>query len=144
MTLVEEIRNQLSKVFTPNGDVKVCGRDECRKAIQIASEICPGVDFGNPETGIMNLQTFHDCFFCDKELKKQLFKVFDTQGTLLPINHADCRKLILSGLLLWKGRDWLCQPWRISQSVLCIQRLKSYYFCQIFYVFGSYPLCVDT
>lgn len=63
MTLVEEIRNQLSKVFTPNGDVKVCGRDECRKAIQIASEICPGVDFGNPETGIMNLQTFHDCFF---------------------------------------------------------------------------------
>jgi len=89
MTLVEEIRNQLSKVFTPNGDVKVCGRDECRKAIQIASEICPGVDFGNPETGIMNLQTFHDCFFCDKELKKQLFKVFDTQGTLLPINHAE-------------------------------------------------------
>lgn len=103
MTLVEEIRNQLSKVFTPNGDVKVCGRDECRKAIQIASEICPGVDFGNPETGIMNLQTFHDCFFCDKELKKQLFKVFDTQGTLLPINHADCRKLILMAEYFYPG-----------------------------------------
>ena len=103
MTLVEEIRNQLSKVFTPNGDVKVCGRDECRKAIQIASEICPGVDFGNPETGIMNLQTFHDCFFGDKELKKQLCKVFDTQGTLLPINHADCRKLILMAEYFYPG-----------------------------------------
>ena len=110
MTLVEEIRNQLSKVFTPNGDVKVCGRDECRKAIQIASEICPGVDFGNLETGVMNLQTFHDCFFCDKELKKQLFKVFDTQGTLLPINHADCRKLIAKNSSIEKKNFLSGQP----------------------------------
>ena len=94
MTLEEKVRNQLSKVFTPKGDVKACGRDECRKAIQIASEFYPGVNFGNLETGIMNLQTFHDYFFSDKALKKQLFKVFDTQGTLLPINHDDCTKLI--------------------------------------------------
>ena len=94
MTLEEKVRNQLNVVFTPKGEVKTCGRVACRKAIQLASEFYPGVKFGNPETGIMELEAFHDYFFSDKALKKQLFEVFTTQGVLLPINRGECSKLI--------------------------------------------------
>ena len=39
MTMAEKkVREQLDRVFTQNGEVKACGRAECRKAIQAASE----------------------------------------------------------------------------------------------------------
>ena len=86
MTMAEKkVREQLDRVFTQNGEVKACGRAECRKAIQAASEFYPGVDFGNIETGIMNLQAFQDYFFSDKALRKQLLEVFTTQGVLLSL-----------------------------------------------------------
>ena len=90
MTMAEKkVREQLDRVFTSTGEVKACG-----KAIQAASEFYPGVDFGNLETGIMNLQAFRDYFFSDKALRKQLLEVFTTQGVLLPIKRKECSKLI--------------------------------------------------
>ena len=107
MTMAEKrAREQLDRVFTSTGEVKACGRDECRKAIQVASEFYPGVDFGNIETGIMNLQAFHDYFFCDKALKKQLLEVFTTQGVLLPIKRKECSKLIRMAQYFYPEHDF--------------------------------------
>ena len=44
-----------SDVFDENGFVKACGRGACR-ALILRMEACfPGVDFGNPETGCMDV-----------------------------------------------------------------------------------------
>ena len=107
MTMAEKrVREQLDRVFTSTGEVKACGRDECRKAIQVASEFYPGVDFGNIETGIMNLQAFHEFFFSDKALKKQLLEVFTTQGVLLPIKRKECSKLIRMAQYFYPEHDF--------------------------------------
>ena len=107
MTRAEKkVREQLDRVFTQNGEVKACGRAECRKAIQAASEFYPGVDFGNIETGIMNLQAFQDYFFSDKALRKQLLEVFTTQGVLLPIKREECSKLIRMAQYFYPKQDF--------------------------------------
>lgn len=107
MTMAEKnVRDQLDRVFTQNGEVKACGRAECRKAIQAASEFYPGVNFGNIETGIMDLQAFQDYFFSDKALRKQLLEVFTTQGVLLPIKREECSKLIRMAQYFYPKQDF--------------------------------------
>ena len=43
-------------VFDKDGNVKNCGRDACKKLILKCEQIKPGVDFGNPENGFMNVE----------------------------------------------------------------------------------------
>ena len=107
MTMAEKrVREQLDRVFTSTGEVKACGRDECRKAIQAASEFYPGVNFGNIETGVMDLKAFQDYFFSDKALRKQLLEVFTTQGVLLPIKRKECSKLIRMAQYFYPEHDF--------------------------------------
>ena len=43
-------------VFDENGEVRACGRENCKKLIKACMELYPDVDFGNPETGMMNIE----------------------------------------------------------------------------------------
>lgn len=45
-----------NNVFDENGEVKACGREACKELIRACMEKNPGVDFGNPETGMMNIK----------------------------------------------------------------------------------------
>lgn len=60
---MEELQQQLEQVFTPSGNVKNCGRETCKHLIILASSMYPNYDFGNPDTGMMNVSTFRDVFF---------------------------------------------------------------------------------
>lgn len=51
-----------NKVFDENGDIKACGRDACKQLILACMEKWPDIDFGNPETGIMNVENIKKMF----------------------------------------------------------------------------------
>lgn len=53
------MRNLYEKCFDLDGSVKVCGRDSCKALIQACQEFQPGVDFGNADTGMMNVQNIN-------------------------------------------------------------------------------------
>jgi hypothetical protein len=42
-------------VFDDHGNVKACGRDACKKLISACQKENPMIDFGNLETGMMNI-----------------------------------------------------------------------------------------
>lgn len=43
-------------VFDSSGNVKLCGRDSCRMLIEACIDRFPDVNFGNKETGFMNIK----------------------------------------------------------------------------------------
>lgn len=47
-------------VFDENGDVTVCGREACKQLIMACEEVKPGVDYGNPQTGFMNIENIQN------------------------------------------------------------------------------------
>ena len=54
---IYQIRKQaFDEVFEPDGNIRSCGREACKKLITIMQEQFPGVDFGNLETGCMNVE----------------------------------------------------------------------------------------
>ena len=46
---------QFDKVFDKDGNVKACGRDNCKKLISIANEISKEANYGDIQTGMMNV-----------------------------------------------------------------------------------------
>lgn len=58
--LKEEFLNVYTLVFDEQGYVKLCGRHACIKLIKLANQIVPDTDYGNPCTGMMNLQALRD------------------------------------------------------------------------------------
>lgn len=42
-------------VFDQNGNIKPCGRTITSKLIELAQVLKPGIDFGNKNTGVMNV-----------------------------------------------------------------------------------------
>lgn len=56
MTETHKIKEQMSKVFDEKQQVMPCGRNECMTLIQMFQERFPDVDFGNINTGIMNVK----------------------------------------------------------------------------------------
>lgn len=44
------------EIFNSENEVKICGRDKCKNLIKLASEINSNVDFGNIDTGFMNIK----------------------------------------------------------------------------------------
>lgn len=45
-----------NEVFNSDGSVKPCGRDVCKFLISYLSDKYPDVDFGNTDTGYMNIE----------------------------------------------------------------------------------------
>ena len=56
-----------SEVFEENGEMKACRRDKCIELMEALQEKYPGVDFGNPKTGFLNLSVVRSYFFKNKE-----------------------------------------------------------------------------
>lgn len=54
-----------NEVFDTEGNIKICGRAKTMELIEEAESIKSGVDFGNPETGFMNVDNI-------KKLYKEL------------------------------------------------------------------------
>lgn len=44
-----------NEVFDTNGEARACGREKCIKLIELAESIKENIDFGNKETGMMNI-----------------------------------------------------------------------------------------
>ena len=61
----EKLKNVITKVFYENGEIRPCGREKCQELISLASQIYPEINFGNPDTGIMNMDAM-------KELRSKL------------------------------------------------------------------------
>lgn len=49
------IEDLFARVFTSDYEVKPVGRDACRDLIMVLSELEPGTDFGDIQTGFMQL-----------------------------------------------------------------------------------------
>ena len=45
-------------VFDENGNVKLCGREACKRMIKACMALEPKVYFGNPITGQLNLNSY--------------------------------------------------------------------------------------
>lgn len=43
-------------VFDKNGEIKTCGREACKKLILACEALKPGVNYGNSQTGFMNIE----------------------------------------------------------------------------------------
>ena len=57
--LSKETQSQYDIVFYKNKEQKVCGRDNCIKLIELLQKEFPEIDFGNTETGFMNLENMN-------------------------------------------------------------------------------------
>lgn len=44
-----------NKVFDSDGSVRLCGRETCKKLIEACSNAYPNVNFGDLESGCMNI-----------------------------------------------------------------------------------------
>ena len=51
----ERFKEEYKKVFTDDNKVKACGRDECKKLIELAKEIDSKTYYGDIYTGLMNI-----------------------------------------------------------------------------------------
>ena len=55
----QRVLNQLNMVLDNNGNPRACGRDNVKKAIQLASELFPGMNYGDIDTGKMNVEMLY-------------------------------------------------------------------------------------
>jgi hypothetical protein len=49
-------------VFDEDGNIKVCGREACKALIRECEDRCPDIDFGDSETGMMNVENIKKMF----------------------------------------------------------------------------------
>lgn len=52
----KEIIEAYKKVFDEDGNVQLCGREKCKNLIRILKQQIPEVNFGDEETGFMNIE----------------------------------------------------------------------------------------
>ena len=57
-----ELRELYDRVFHEDGTAKLCGREACKNLIIKLQEKFPGEDFGNLDTGMMNVNNIHKKF----------------------------------------------------------------------------------
>lgn len=55
MSIEEKFKHEYKNVFTDDNVVKACGRNNCKKLIELASELDSTENYGNTETGVMNI-----------------------------------------------------------------------------------------
>lgn len=53
--MLDNFKTLYNEVFDKNNEVKVCGREKCKNLIKLASTIKPNIDFGDENTGFMNI-----------------------------------------------------------------------------------------
>ena len=51
----ERFKEEYKKVFTDDYKVKACGRDECKKLVELAKEVDSKTYYGDIYTGLMNI-----------------------------------------------------------------------------------------
>lgn len=51
----ERFKEEYKKVFTDDNKVKACGRDECKKLVELAKEVDSKTYYGDIYTGLMNI-----------------------------------------------------------------------------------------
>lgn len=51
---MDEILDAYRAVFDAKGQMKVCGREACRRLIEAADRIEPGIFHGNPVSGFVD------------------------------------------------------------------------------------------
>ena len=56
-------------VFDEKGNIKACGREICKKLIEVSRNIDDKVDFGNLDTGFMNVENIKNLY---KNLKNNI------------------------------------------------------------------------
>ena len=56
----EKLKTLIREVFNSNGEIRPCGREKCKELVSLASQIYPGINFGDPNTGIMNMDTMKE------------------------------------------------------------------------------------
>lgn len=54
------IKEQYNIVFDELGNVRNCGRNNCILLIKLLNDEFPDVDFGNEETGFMNIKNIKE------------------------------------------------------------------------------------
>ena len=53
------VLSQLKMVLDETGAPRACGRENVKEAIRLANEIFPGMNYGDIETGTMNVKMLH-------------------------------------------------------------------------------------
>lgn len=53
--MLNNFKTLYNEVFNKNNEVKACGREKCKNLIKLASTIKPNIDFGDENTGFMNI-----------------------------------------------------------------------------------------
>lgn len=53
--MLDNFKTLYNEVFNKNNEVKACGREKCKNLIKLASTIKPNIDFGDENTGFMNI-----------------------------------------------------------------------------------------
>lgn len=61
---MEDIKILYKAVFAEDGSIKACGREACKKLISACLDMKPDGDFGNLDTGVMNVENIKE--FCQK------------------------------------------------------------------------------
>ncbi|MBO5397808.1 MAG: hypothetical protein J6A36_02605 [Clostridia bacterium] len=64
---MKKLKELLDQVFTPDGEVRACGRAKCKELIVVAQAAHPNIDFGDPDTGKMNVDKFKEIFFSEND-----------------------------------------------------------------------------
>jgi hypothetical protein len=50
------------KVFDEDGEIRLCGREACKDLIMACEEKYAQIDFGNTQTGMMNVENIKKVF----------------------------------------------------------------------------------
>ena len=53
---MDKIMEQYNKVFDEQGNIRKCGREECKKLIELCEAFQSDIDFGSLQTGFMNVK----------------------------------------------------------------------------------------
>ena len=54
---IDEIKELYNEVFDEQGNIKLCGRDTCKKLMRALNEIYEDVNFGDLDAGFLNIET---------------------------------------------------------------------------------------
>lgn len=93
------IIEQSNIVFNNNEEVNLCGRENCIKLMEMLEEKFPGINFGNKNTGFMNLETIVPIIKMirgklSKNTQEQYNKVFYKNKEQKLCGRENCIKLI--------------------------------------------------
>lgn len=58
----EEFLELYEEVFDAEGNIKACGRDKCKKLMLAAKRLDNRADYGNIETGFMDISELHELY----------------------------------------------------------------------------------